>query len=81
MKRLLYIALLLTVACTQAYLEIDNPNHSSTAEDRKIIDYIDQRLIEEYYWLDEVAEKKGPRSGYAPRLEAARQGHGDCSHG
>ena len=50
MKRLLYIALLLAVACTQAYPDIDNPNHSSTAEDRKIIDYIDQRLIEEYYW-------------------------------
>ena len=59
MKRLLYIALLLAVACTQAYPDIDNPNNSSTAEDRKIIDYIDQRLIEEYYWLDEVAEKKG----------------------
>ena len=59
MKRLLYIALLHVVACTQAYPGIDNPNNSSTAEDRKIIDYIDQRLIEEYYWLDEVAEKKG----------------------
>ena len=60
MKRLFYIALLLAVACTQPYYpSIDNPNYGGgTAKDQNIIAYIDQRLEGEYYWLDEVAEKR-----------------------
>ena len=58
MKRALYILVLLVVACTQpTYPDIDNPQQGGSADDRKIIDYIDQRLSQEYYWLDEVAEK------------------------
>lgn len=59
MKRVLYILVLLAVACTQpGYPDIDNPQQGGSAEDRKIIDYIDQRLSQEYYWLDEVEEKQ-----------------------
>lgn len=58
MKRALYILVLLVVACTQpAYPDIDNPQQGGSADDRKIIDYIDQRLSQEYYWLDEVEER------------------------
>ncbi|MBO7262024.1 MAG: PDZ domain-containing protein [Alistipes sp.] len=58
-KRVLYILVLLAVACTQpGYPDIDNPQQGGSAEDRKIIDYIDQRLSQEYYWLDEVEEKQ-----------------------
>ena len=58
MKRALYILMLLAVACTQpGYPDIDSPHQGGTANDRKIIDYIDQRLSQEYYWLDEVVEK------------------------
>lgn len=59
MKRVLYILVLLAVACTQpGYPDIDNPQQGGSANDRKIIDYIDQRLSQEYYWLDEVEEKQ-----------------------
>lgn len=58
-KRVLYILVLLAVACTQpGYPDIDNPQQGGSADDRKIIDYIDQRLSQEYYWLDEVEEKQ-----------------------
>ncbi len=58
-KRVLYIFVLLAVACTQpVYPDIDNPQQGGSANDRKIIDYIDQRLSQEYYWLDEVEEKQ-----------------------
>lgn len=58
-KRVLYILVLLAVACTQpGYPDIDNPQQGGSANDRKIIDYIDQRLSQEYYWLDEVEEKQ-----------------------
>lgn len=58
-KRVLYILVLLAVACTQpGYPGIDNPQQGGSANDRKIIDYIDQRLSQEYYWLDEVEEKQ-----------------------
>ena len=48
------------VACTQpGYPGIDSPNSGGgTAKDKNIIAYIDQRLEEEYYWLDEVVEKQ-----------------------
>lgn len=59
MKRVLYILVLLAVACTQpGFPDIDNPQQGGSANDRKIIDYIDQRLSQEYYWLDEVEEKQ-----------------------
>lgn len=50
---------MLLVACTQpSYPGIDNPSGGgNTATDQSIIDYIDQRLEGEYYWLDEVATK------------------------
>ena len=58
-KRVLYILVLLAVACTRpGYPDIDNPQQGGSANDRKIIDYIDQRLSQEYYWLDEVEEKQ-----------------------
>lgn len=58
MKRALYILMLVVVACTQpGYPDVDNPHQGGSADDRKIIDYIDQRLSQEYYWLDEVVEK------------------------
>lgn len=60
MRRLLYIALLLFVACTQnPYPNIDNPSYGGggTVTDQDIIAYIDKRLVEEYYWLDEVEQK------------------------
>ena len=58
MKRAIYILTLLIVACTQpGYPDVDNPQQGGSADDRKIIDYIDQRLSQEYYWLDEVVEK------------------------
>ena len=58
-KRVLYILVLLAVACTQpGFPDIDNPQQGGSANDRKIIDYIDQRLSQEYYWLDEVEEKQ-----------------------
>lgn len=57
--RLSYIAAMILVACTSpGYPGIDRPNYGGgDSNDRSIIDYIDQRLEEEYYWLDEVAEK------------------------
>ncbi len=54
---LLYISSLVAVSCTQhggGY--IDRPS-SGGSTDEAIINYIDQRLNEEYYWLDEVHEK------------------------
>jgi hypothetical protein len=58
MKRLLYIALSLVVACTSTpYPSIDRPSTGTSSEDRSIIAYIDQRLATEYYWLDEVVER------------------------
>lgn len=58
MKKLLFaIIAVLSVACTSPYIpSIDNPSYP-TDEDVDIIAYIDKRLAEEYYWLDEVEEK------------------------
>ena len=51
------IIAILAVACTSPYIPaIDNPSYP-TDEDLDIIAYIDKRLAEEYYWLDEVVEK------------------------
>lgn len=58
MKRLTLIIALLLAACTNPYPGVDNPVHDpNTDVDKDIIAYIDQRLVEEYYWLDEVEEK------------------------
>ncbi len=59
MKHLTLFLALLMVACTSiSYPGIDNPNPTpNSLVDRDIITYIDQRLSQEYYWLDEVAEK------------------------
>lgn len=59
MKRFLYAVMLFAVACTQPYYAgVDNPHQGGgTSVDRNIIGYIDTRLQEEYYWLDEVEEK------------------------
>lgn len=60
MKRVIGVVMLLLAACTTPYYPaIDNPEINVTATDRDIISWIDQRLVEEYYWLDEVAEVKG----------------------
>lgn len=60
MRRLLYLALLVAGACTSSsYPNIDRPSTGGSGEDRSIIAYIDQRLEEEYYWLDEVIERGG----------------------
>lgn len=59
MRRITLLFALLVVACTSpSYPGIDRPNSSgNTMEDQEIIDYIDQRLETEYYWLDEVGSK------------------------
>ena len=58
--RLSYVIALLLIACTTpGYPGIDTPNiGGNTDKDRNIIAYIDQRLEKEYYWLDEVEEKR-----------------------
>ena len=58
MRKLLFaIIAMLAVACASPYIpSIDNPT-PPTNEDSDIIAYIDKRLAEEYYWLDEVEEK------------------------
>lgn len=60
MRYLCLLAMLIIAACTQnSYPSIDKPSTvvPNSQTDREIIAYIDQRLEEEYYWLDEVAEK------------------------
>ncbi len=59
MKHFALFIVLFLVACTQpSYPGIDRPSGGgNTLKDQSIIDYIDQRLEAEYYWLDEVNEK------------------------
>ena len=60
MRYLYLFTLLVVAACTQnSYPSIDRPSTivPNSQTDKEIIAYIDQRLSEEYYWLDEVAEK------------------------
>jgi C-terminal processing protease CtpA/Prc len=60
MRYIYLFALLLVASCTQnRYSSIDHPSTISPNSqlDRDIIAYIDQRLEEEYYWLDEVNER------------------------
>lgn len=59
MKRFSLFFAILLAACTQpSYPGIDRPSGGGgSQDDRSIINYIDQRLTNEYYWLDEVATK------------------------
>lgn len=59
MKRIIICLTTLIVACTNSSrYGVDGPSTGgNTAENQAIIDYIDQRLEFEYYWLDEVREK------------------------
>lgn len=69
MRRLRFIIAatiaLVATACTPPSISVDNPPMPND-EDLAIIDYIDKRLSEEYYWLDEVAEKS---SSFNRRLQ------------
>lgn len=60
MKRIAIVLTMLIAACTSPYYPgIDKPNigGGNTQKDRDIIAYIDERLANEYYWLDEVEAK------------------------
>ena len=59
MKRLTLIVALLLTACTKnPYPGVDNPTQGqNSSQDKEIIAYIDKRLVEEYYWLDEVKDR------------------------
>ncbi len=54
------LALTVCVACTTPSYPsgIDTPK-PITELDKRVIDYIDRRLEQEYYWLDEVIERGG----------------------
>ena len=58
MKRIaIFFSLLLAACTTPSYPGIDTPSHNPNSTiDKQIIAYIDQRLEEEYYWLDEVQQ-------------------------
>jgi hypothetical protein len=57
MRILLYLGILLFVACTTPnYPGVDNPPQGGKY-DNNIVAYIDERLTNEYYWLDEVKQK------------------------
>ena len=59
MRRFIILATLLLGACTTPGGYVDGPSTPViTADDESIIAYIDKRLVEEYYWLDEVVEKE-----------------------
>ena len=52
-------------SCTPtSYAEVDRPSGGNSAENQSIINYIDQRLESEYYWLDEVVEKRNSFNRY-----------------
>ena len=58
MRRLTLFFALLFAACANPYPGIDSPvQQPNSSADKDIIAYIDQRLVEEYYWLDEVEQK------------------------
>lgn len=60
MRRILGALALLFVACTSpSYSGIDSPSIRVDHDSQNIIAYIDQRLENEYYWLDEVKSKSG----------------------
>lgn len=54
------VSLCVLAGCTSpSYSSIDNPSAGGDATSKQIVDYIDKRLEEEYYWLDEVMERGG----------------------
>lgn len=57
MRRLLFLVLLLVASCANPYSPMDMPPAPRPNGDSEIISYIDKRLEEEYYWLDEVKQK------------------------
>lgn len=59
MKRITIFFTMLIAACTMPYYPgVDTPGTTQNGQsDKDIIAYIDQRLAEEYYWLDEVEVK------------------------
>ena len=59
MRGLIFFVLMLCTACTQQpYSGIDAPSNARPNTEDAIISYIDQRLEQEYYWLDEVKQKR-----------------------
>ena len=59
MRGLIFFVLMLCAACTQQpYSGIDAPSNARPNTEDAIISYIDQRLEQEYYWLDEVKLKR-----------------------
>lgn len=60
MRGLIFFALLfLGLSCAQQpYAGIDVPSSTQPGTDNDIISYIDKRLEEEYYWLEEVNQKR-----------------------
>lgn len=62
MKRafIILLGVIAMVGCmSPSYPSIDQPSGGGDASSRQIVDYIDKRLEEEYYWLDEVMERGG----------------------
>lgn len=60
-KAVITLISILAVGCTSPYYpSIDRPSTEvPDYANSQIIDYIDKRLEEEYYWLDEVMDKSG----------------------
>ena len=59
MRGLILFIVMLCVSCTQQpYSGIDAPSSSRPTTQDAIVSYIDQRLEQEYYWLDEVKQKR-----------------------
>lgn len=57
---IILVSLCAMVGCmSPSYSSIDNPSAGGDATSKQIVDYIDKRLEEEYYWLDEVLERGG----------------------
>lgn len=54
-----FVLLIFGVSCAQQpYAGIDMPSSTQPSTDNEIISYIDKRLEEEYYWLEEVNQKR-----------------------
>lgn len=59
MRGLILFIVMLCVSCMQQpYSGMDVPSSGRPISEDAIISYIDQRLEQEYYWLDEVKEKR-----------------------
>ncbi|MBO7190106.1 MAG: PDZ domain-containing protein [Alistipes sp.] len=59
MRALIIFMLLLCGSCAkQPYSGMDVPSSTQPTTENEIISYIDKRLEDEYYWLDEVNQKR-----------------------